>query len=355
VSADSASVSISVSQAASNGKPGKGKPSDEETNAFEISLDVAREESDGDTSTTNITIQRSTNDTEAGGADQADGEVKIEIEISGDGVAEALGVTGSVNGETLNDVKIEIESVVFSGDDLQKNLTASTVLGGGSVALTGDGSFGVSGSISGDAEVRLEVGETLTFTLPKTESEVVGGQVTISNLFNDGQSKEGALVFAYDADDHLLASYFALGNETGEVTIDIDVAFARLDFKAADNDAFLFQDNSNFGVSEVSAIFASVVEGIADGASQLIDDVISNAGDLLSKLVDLRHFGTVDFELTRITADQMATIEGIRRASVDLDGDTEREREIDVERVAVYEPDDAEIARFWHVGDRLAG
>ncbi len=350
MSADSASVSISVSQATPNGKPAKGKPSDEEANAFEISLEVAREETDGDTSTTNITIQGSTTgETEADGADQSDGEVTIEIEISGDGLADALGVTDSAGDGTLTDVTIEIESVVFSGDDLQQNLSATTVFGSGGVALSDDGSFGVSGSISGDAEVRLEVGETLSFTLPETEGEVVGGQVTITNLFNDDGSSEGALVFAYDADDHLIASYFALGNETGEVTIEIDVAFARLDFKAADNDAFLFEDNSNFGVSEVSAIFASVIEGLSEGASQLIDDIINNAGDALSKAVDLRHFGTVNFEITRITADQMAAIEGIRRVSVELDSEIDRQQEVEIEQ----QESDGDAWR-WHVGDRLA-
>ncbi len=348
MSADSASVSISVSQTIPNGKTAKAQPSDEDAEAFEISLEVAREQSDGDSSTTNITIQGTT--TENDGAEESESGVKIEIEISGDGLAEALGVTENAGTEMLTDVTIEIESVVFSGANLEQNLTATTIFGDGHVAQTDGGSFGVSGSISGEAEVRLEVGETLSFSLPETEGEVVGGQVTITNLFNDGESGEGALVFAYDSDDRLVASYFALGNETGEVTIEINVAFARLDFKAADNGAFFFEDNSNFGVSEVSAIFASVVEGLSEDASQLIDDIINNAGDILAKVIDVRHFGTVNFEITRITADQMATIEGLRRVSVDLDSEIDRERDVDLEQRDT--PGDA-----WRldVDDRLAG
>jgi hypothetical protein len=353
VSADSASVSISVSQNASNGKPAKGKPSEDETNAFEISLEVAREETDGESSTTNITIHGTTTESgkagDADGSGLSDGDTKIEIEISGDGLAEALGVSDSADAEALTDVTIEIESVVFSGDELHQNLSASTVFGGGSVVQTDDGSFGVSGSISRDAEVRLEVGETLSFILPETDDLVVGGQVTITNLFDDHGGSEGALVFAYDADDKLLASYFALGNETGEVTIEINVAFARLDFKAADNGAFLFEDNSNFGVRDVSAVFASVVEGVSDDASQLIDDIISNAGNILTKVIDLRHFGTVNFEISRITSDQMATIEGIRRVSFELDSEIDREQDGEIER---QEP--ADDAWRWHVDDRLA-
>ena len=353
MSADSASVSISVSQATPNGKPAKGKPSEEEANAFEISLEVAREEVDGDTSTTSITIQGSTSDAASAGetdsAELSDGEVKIEIEISGDGLAEALGMTDSADGDALSDVTIEIESVVFSGEALQQNLSASTVFGGGSVAQIDDGSFGVTGSISGDSEVRLEVGETLSFTLPETEGQVVGGQVTITNLFGGEGNSEGALVFAYDSSDQLLASYFALGSQTGEVTIEIDVAFARLDFKAVDNGAFLFEDNSSFGVSDVSAVFASVVEGLSEDASQLIDDIISGAGKALSKIVDLRHFGAVNFEISRITTDQMSTIEGIRRVSVDVDSEIDREREGEAE----LQETAGDVWR-WHVEGRLA-
>lgn len=355
MSADSASVSISVSPNTPNAKGGKQKASDDDANAFEISLEVAREEADGDQSTTNITIQGVATGPDTAGTNESGGDIKIEIEISGEGVAEALGVSGNDGDDTAADVTIEIETTVFSGDELAQNLSASTVLGSGSVALTDDGGFGVSGSISGDAEVRLEVGETLTFQLPETEGEVVGGQVTITNLLGSGDATEGALVFAYDGDDHLLASYVALGNETGTVTVDIDVAFARLDFKAIDNDSFFLEDNSNFGVSEVSAIFASVIEDLADGASQLIDDIITETGSSLSKLVDLGHFGAVNFEITRITADQVATIDAISRVSVDLDHETDRQNQNHLEHVTPRQEADSAYPRLWHIGDRLAG
>ena len=283
VTMDSATIAVSVSPSPAKGTAGKDEATDDDAEAFSISMEVARAEVDGDTETTSIIIQGVT--TESGGADDTEGEVTIEI-----------------------------ETVVFSGDDLAGNLSASNVLGGGSVAVTADGAFGVSGSISGDSEVRIEVGETLTFELPPTEGEVVGGQVTITNLFSDDGTAEGALIFAYDADDQQLACYCAFGNETGSVTVDIDVPFARLDFKAVDNDSFIFADNANFGVSEVSAMFASVVEDLTDGASQLIDDIVSACGGHLAELVDFGHFGTVNFEVSRVSANTQSTIDALSGA-----------------------------------------
>ena len=227
-------------------------------------------------------------------------------------------------GDTEGDVTIEIETVVFSGDDLADNLSASTVLGGGTVAVTGDGSFGVDGSVSGDNEIRLEVGETLTFELPPTEGEVVGGQVTITNLFSNGETQEGALVFAYDADDQQLACYCALGNETGSVTIDVDVPFARLDFKALDNDSLLLENNSNFGVGEISAMIASIVDGLEEGASQLIDDIVTQGGKHLAELIDLAHFGKVHFEISRVSANQQSTITALGNVRVDQGSEADR-------------------------------
>ena len=288
MSMDSATIAISVSPNPAKGKSGTDERPDEAADAFSISLEVAREEAGGETETTSITIQGVA--TESDGSEEAEGEVTIEI-----------------------------ETVVFSGDDLAENLSASTVVGGGSVAITEDGAFGVSGSISGDNEVRLEVGETLTFELPPTEGEVVGGQVTITNLLSSDDGTEGALIFAYDADDQQLACYCAIGDETGTVTVDIDVPFARLDFKAIDSGSFYFADNANFGVSEISTVFASVVDDLAEGASQLIDDIVTSCSDHLAKLVDFGHFGTVGFEVSRVSADTRSTIDALSGARVKHD------------------------------------
>ncbi len=287
---DSPTIAISVTPSPSKGKSGKDQASEEDADAFSISLEVARDDADGDTETTSITIQGVVTESEASDADGTETEV---------------------------DVTIEIETVVFSGDDLAENLSASNVLGGGAVAVTEDGAFGVTGSISGDNEVRLEVGETLTFELPPTEGQVVGGQVTITNLFSNDESTEGALVFAYDAEDKQLACYCAIGNETGSVTVDIDVPFARLDFKALDNDSPLLQDNSNFGVSDISALFASVIEDMSEGSSQLIDDVISSVSKHLPSLVDIGHFGKVQFEVTRISSNQLSTIGALSNVRIE--------------------------------------
>ena len=292
---DSPTIAISVSPNPAKGAGGKDQSAEDSANAFSISLEVAREEENGETgaATASITVQGSVT-----GGDEASG--------------------------TEGDVTIEIESIVFSGDELADNLSASTVVGGGSVAVTADGSFGVNGSVSGENEIRLEVGETLTFELPPTEGEVVGGQVTITNLFSDGEIQEGALVFAYDADDQQLACYCALGNETGSVTIDVDVPFARLDFKALDNDSLLLEQNSNFGVGEISALIASIVEGLEEGASQLIDDIVTQGGNHLAKLVDVGHFGKVHFEISRVSANQQSTIAALGNVRVDRGDEADR-------------------------------
>ncbi|MEM8950649.1 MAG: hypothetical protein AAGC99_15080 [Pseudomonadota bacterium] len=287
---DSPSIAISVSPTpAKGGKGVKDKASDDQAEAFSISLEVARDEADGDTETTSITIQ--------GVVSEGNGE--------------------ETGGDTETEFTIEIETVVFSGDELADNLSASTVLGGGAVSVTEDGAFGVTGSISGDQQVHLEVGETLTFELPPSEGEVVGGQVTITNLYSNGDTKEGALVFAYDADDKQLASYIAIGNETGSVTVDIEVPFARLDFKALDNDSIFLKDNSDFGVSDITAVFASMIEDLTEGASELIDDIVTTVGNDIPGLVDLGHFGKVQFEITRISTNQLSAISALSNVRLD--------------------------------------
>ena len=322
---DSPSIAISVSPTPSKGgKNGKDKASDDDAEAFSISLEVARDEADGDTETTSITIQ--------GVVSEGDGEE-----------------TGGA--DTESEFTIEIETVVFSGDDLADNLSASTVLGGGTVSVTEDGSFGVTGSISGDKEVHLEVGETLTFELPPSEGEVVGGQVTITNLFSNGDTKEGALVFAYDADDKQLATYVAIGNETGSVTVDIEVPFARLDFKALDNDSILLQDNSDFGVGDITAIFASVIEDLSEGASELIDDIVTTVGDHLPGLVDLGHFGKVQFEITRISTNQLSAISALSNVRIDQNSSEES----DLGRRSHFGQDGQGSSETWLDARRYAG
>lgn len=323
---DSSTIAISVSPNPAKGKSSEETASESEADAFSISLEVARDEAGGEPATTSITIQGVTSESGEAGADEPEGEVTIEI-----------------------------ETVVFSGDDLEVNLSASTVLGDGSVAITTDGAFGVEGSVSGENEVRLEVGETLTFELPPADGEVVGGQVTITNLFGNGENNEGALIFAYDADDRQLAVYSATGNETGSVTVDIEVPFARLDFKAVDNDAWFLDQNSNFGVSDVTALFASVVDDLADGASELIDDVLANVGSKLAELIDLGHFGTVHFEISRVSANKLASIDALSRVNVKVDRESERQIQNDVDRSVTLQQDLPDRPFVGRAEDRVDG
>lgn len=301
---NSSAIAISVSPSPSTnakGKGGKDSAADDDAKAFSISLEVAQGEVGGETETTSITIQGVTSETD--GADD-----------------------GSSDGDS--DVTIEIETVVFSGDDLARNLTASTIYGGGSVTVTEDGAFGVEGPVTGEAEVQLEIGETLTFELPPSEGEVIGGQVTITNLYSDDGTTEGALIFAYDAEDNQLACYAAFGNETGTVTVEIDVPFARLDFKAIDNESLAIVTNSNFGVSDVSAMFASVVDGMAEDASQLIDDILAKTGLHIPGLVDLGHLGTIHYEVSRVSANHVATIDALSSTRVGHDRGEDRQPEL---------------------------
>ncbi len=312
------SPTITVSTGPNPDKRKGGKSDSPDAREFSISLDMARSESGG------------TSAAHGQGEDVGDGDsVSISMSVSKDETGggaetttitiEGLGAEGASGAE--GGLTVEIETVSFSGEDLAMNLSASTVLNDGVVAQTANGSFGVEGSVSGSADVRLEVGETLTFTMPPAEGEVVGGQVTITNLFGSGEEGEGALIFAYDAEDRQLACYAACGNETGTVTVDIDVSFARLDFKAIDNATLYLQDNSNFAIGNVGVKIASFVGDVVEGAGELVADLLSRHD---ARLIDFGHTGTVNFEINRISVNKRSTLDIL--STVDADQEKERLR-----------------------------
>lgn len=284
---DGTSVAITVSATTVSGSDAGDDLSGNE--AFSASLDAARDQLDDSSATIQITVS---------GTDDAGAE---------------------------EEVVLEIETVVFSGEELSDHLSATNVLGGGAVAQNHDGTFGVAGSVSGDRDLRIEVGETLTFDVPPSEGDVIGGQVTITNLISDEHTTEGALVIAYDADDQQVAWRYAIGNEEGTVTVDINVPFARLDFKALDNDSWVLQANSNFGVSDIATLIASKpdpapVEDVADAPA----GQSGGLAEFFKSLLDFGHFGKVTFEVNRISLEQTAIAEVLQQANFGRDADQKR-------------------------------
>lgn len=284
---DGTSVANTVSATTVNGSDAGDDLSGNE--AFSASLDAARDQLD-------------------------ESSVSLQVTVSG---------TDDTGAE--EEVVIEIETVVFSGDELSDHLSATTVLGGGAVAQSHDGAFGVAGSVSGTRDIRIEVGETLTFDVPPSEGDVVGGQVTITNLFSNEHTTEGALVIVYDADDQQVAWHYAIGNEEGTVTVDITVPFARLDFKALDNDSWVLQANSNFGVSDIATLVAS--EPDLPPAEDVADASAGQGGgfaNFFKSLLDFGHFGKVTFEINRISLEQTAIADALQHAGFNRDADQDR-------------------------------
>jgi len=344
---EAASPDAIAQSLANGGTSTSGAPAGDD-DTLSISVTVSEDEATGATEMTNITIDGLTTD-DVGGEGAGDDALSISVTVSDDqtsGDAETTSITIeglSMDGgvDTDGDLTIEIETISFTGDELAASLSASTVLGGGAVAETADGSFGVNGSVSGSADIRLEIGETLTFELPKIEDgEVVGGQVTITNLFSDGNRREGALIFAYDSDDKQLAVYTAIGNETGTVAVDIDVSFSRLDFKALDNDSWFLKENSNFAVGDIGVNIASFMSDVMDGASDVVSDLLAYGNKIQNAdLLDVTQFGTVNFEIGRISVNKQLAIGSLSSVDADLERDQERLRDGGLERGPAHQPD----------------
>lgn len=283
---DGTSVAITVSATTVSGSDSGDDLSGNE--AFSASLDAARDQLDEPSASIQITVS---------GTDDAGAE---------------------------EEVVLEIETVVFSGEELSDHLSATNVLGGGTVARSHDGAFGVAGSVSGDRDLRIEVGETLTFDVPPSEGDVIGGQVTITNLFSDEHNTEGALVIAYNADDQQVAWHYAIGNEEGTVTVDINVPFARLDFKALDNDSWVLQANSNFGVSDIATLTATERATPTDGVTDASTGFSGQWADVALSLLDIGHFGKVTFEVNSISLQNSAVVDALNYAGLNHDADQDR-------------------------------
>ncbi len=155
-------------------------------------------------------------------------------------------------GETLGDIEIEIEITTLKGDDLAKNLSVTSGHGAAEITVSKDGDIGVSTDgafFSDNAEV--QIGETLTFTVPDSLDNVKGATISVSNLVSKETGAESALVIAYDAEGKEVLRCLVEGNKSGDVTVDIDVSFSKVDFKPVDNGAWARLDNSDFTIDRI--------------------------------------------------------------------------------------------------------
>lgn len=151
-----------------------------------------------------------------------------------------------------DDIEIEIEITTFEGDGLLENLSVTSNRGTAEISITTDGDVGVSTDgifFSDNPEVQM--GETLTFTVPTELGEAQGATITVSNLVDDETGAESALVIAYDAEGNEVLRCLVEGDESGDVTVDIDVSFSKIDFKPVDNGSWTLSGNSDFTIERI--------------------------------------------------------------------------------------------------------
>ncbi|MGI9451519.1 MAG: hypothetical protein ACR2QH_12930 [Geminicoccaceae bacterium] len=150
------------------------------------------------------------------------------------------------------DVEIEIEITTLEGNDLADNLSVTSNRGNAEISITADGDIGVStdGFFYSDTP-EIQIGETLTFTVPNELGNVQGATINVSNLVDDKTGAESALVIAYDAEGKEVFRCVVEGNDTGKVTVDIDVSFSKVDFKPVDNGSWTLSGNSDFTIERI--------------------------------------------------------------------------------------------------------
>ena len=150
------------------------------------------------------------------------------------------------------EVEIEIEITAFEGDDLQENLSVTSNRGNAEIGVTSTGALGVATTgLKHPDNPQVQMGETLTFTVPEEIGDVQGATITFSNLVGGDSGNEGALVIAYDDEGKEVLRCLVLGDESGDVSVDIDVAFSSIDFKPVDNGAWTLASNSDFTIDRI--------------------------------------------------------------------------------------------------------
>jgi len=212
-------------------------------------------------------------------------DIAIEIEITtseGDDLAE-----NASGNETSEEIEIEIEITTFEGDALADNLSVTSNRGSTEISITTDGAIGASTDgffFSDNPEVQM--GETLTFTVPEELGNVQGGSITFSNLINNEKGFESALIIAFDALAEVMRR-LAGGNESGDVTVDIDVAFNSLDVRPVDNGSWTLQGNSDFQIKRIDVATGegqTETSGEMQSSSSFLSDFLSFFEDRNFKL-----------------------------------------------------------------------
>ncbi|MGI9493839.1 MAG: hypothetical protein ACR2QF_15690 [Geminicoccaceae bacterium] len=161
-----------------------------------------------------------------------------------------------------DDVEIEIEITTLEGNELAENLSVTSNRGDAEISITANGDIGVStdGFFYSDTP-EVQIGETLTFTVPEELVNVQGATINVSNLVDDKTGAESALVTAYDAEGKEVFRCVVEGNDAGKVTVDIDVSFSKVDFKPVDNGSWTLSGNSDFTIERIDIKTGDVPKG----------------------------------------------------------------------------------------------
>lgn len=118
----------------------------------------------------------------------------------------------------------------FAGDELLRQLDA-----GGAAIGHSNGAYGVDSGRCGDVRSEIDPGESLTFHVP-SGGRAAGGRVTVDNLFMNGPDlhrQEQGVIEIWDG-GRLVKTMEIRGYSSsyGRESIEIDVAFTKLVFKA---------------------------------------------------------------------------------------------------------------------------
>ena len=214
------------------------------------------------------TASRSSNADDAGFAASMTAVVTINVsdeDKKSEGEAAASTAQSAIQAPTTDDkpgdVEIEIEITTFEGNDLADNLSVTSHRGNAEISITADGDIGVStdGFFYADTP-EIQIGETLTFTVPNELGHVQGATINVSNLVDDKTGAESALVVAYDSEGKEVFRCVVEGDETGKVSVDIDVSFSKVDVKPVDNGSWTLQGNSDFTIERIDIKTGQVPE-----------------------------------------------------------------------------------------------
>lgn len=187
---------------------------------------------------------------------------------------EGVSPTASTEDES-EEIEIAIEITTFEGEDLANNLSVTSNRGTTQISINTEGEIGAStDAVFFSDDPQVQMGETLTFTVPDELGEVQGGSITFSNLLDTTEGFESALVIAYDAIGAEVMRLLAEGSASGDVTLDISVSFKSLDVKPIDNGAWALENNSDFLIKRIEVATTEAQAGAATHAdfSSLLSD-----------------------------------------------------------------------------------